>query len=67
MIQNEQLLVEALAERLLEQLLDDETFQLLVDQEVNWRFPNGVRDQDREEITCMCQLLVGQRVMRKVI
>ena len=62
-------LVEDIRERILEMLLNDEVVTDLVHDEVSQRFPKGVSDAEGhlDEVVCMCQLLVFQRVLKGVV
>ena len=61
--------VEDIRERILEMLLKDEVVTDLVHEEVSQRFPKGVSDAEGhlDEVVCMCQLLVFQRVLKGVV
>jgi hypothetical protein len=61
--------VEGVREQILEILSKDETVCDLVHEEVGLRFPRGVADQEGhlDEVVCMCQLLVYDRILKGVI
>lgn len=58
---------EDLQERILELLTKDQTFIDAVHEERRQRFPNGVNQMDYDEITCMCQIIVGRQILRDII
>lgn len=63
---DQQRAMESLKEEVMEFLLNDQRFKDLVNTEWDGRFPTGVATETLDETICMCQLLVGQRILREV-
>lgn len=58
--------IEDLKEKVMELVTNSQDFKDLVMAEYEARFPVGVLTETLDETICMCQLLVGQRILREV-
>lgn len=62
---------EDLQERILEMMTKDPTFIEAVQREFEQRFPNATvnpgMDAEHDEITCMCQIIVGRDILKGIL